>query len=177
MPVTMRDLDDIDAIDIHLVRQLLKAPRATYAELSRLTGVSETTVKRRVEALFEARIITPAVIPDVRRLGFEAMALIGIKVDLRHLYDVAETIRDLPQVTSLHLTMGRYDIMVTIAVPTTADLTTFLVEQIAPLPGIRDTESFVSTRALKLLRDWRLPEEAILDVADDANPNGATRRA
>jgi Lrp/AsnC family transcriptional regulator, regulator for asnA, asnC and gidA len=169
----MRDRD-IDDVDLELVRQLLSAPRATYAELSRATGVSETTVKRRVEALFDARIITPAVIPDVRRLGFEAMALIGLKVDLTHLYEVAETIRDLPQVTSLHLTMGRYDIMVTVAVPTTSDLTTFLVEKVAPLPGIRDTESFVSTRALKLLRDWRLPDDGALITSEQGSPNGTT---
>jgi Lrp/AsnC family transcriptional regulator, regulator for asnA, asnC and gidA len=168
----MRDIDDVD---LELVRNLLNSPRATYAELSRTTGVSETTVKRRVEALFDAGIITPAVIPDVRRLGFNAMALIGIKVDLLHLYEVAETIRDLPQVTSLHLTMGRYDIMVTVAVPTTSDLTTFLVEEIAPLPGIRDTESFVSTRALKLLRDWRLPEDGQPVERGGASPNGVTR--
>lgn len=171
----MRDVDDVD---IHLVRLLLDAPRASYADLARATGVSETTVKRRVEALIEDRVITPAVIPDVRRLGFEAMAMIGVNVDLNHLYEVAEIIRGLSAVTSLHLTMGRYDLMMTVAVPKTIDLTTFLVEEIAPLPGIRHTETFVSVRALKILRDWRLPDGDAFDAANVvSNLNGASEES
>ena len=150
---------DIDEIDRRLIRCMLDSPRASYAELARATGVGETTARRRVESLIAMRIITPAVIPDVRQLGFTAMAIVGIHVDLNHLYEVAETIRDFREITSLHLSMGRYDIMATVAAESLDALQRFLVEKIAPLPGVRDTESFVSTRALKILRDWRLPPE------------------
>ncbi len=150
----------IDEVDRRLIRCMLDSPRASYAELARATGVGETTARRRVEALIAMKVITPAVIPDVRQLGYNAMAIVGINVDLNHVYEVAETIRDFKEITSLHLTMGRYDLMATVAASSLEDLTRFLVEKVAPLPGIRDTESFVSTRALKILRDWRLPPEA-----------------
>ena len=133
-------------------------PRASNAEVARAVGVSQTTAKRRIDLLIEERVITPAVIPDVRRLGFEVLALVGIKVDLIHLNETAEEIRKMQSVTSLHMTMGRYELLATIAEPSLEDLRQFMVERIAPLPGIRDTETFVSSRALKLLRDWRLPE-------------------
>jgi Lrp/AsnC family transcriptional regulator, regulator for asnA, asnC and gidA len=149
---------DVDETDLRLVRYLLNNPRASYAEVARATGVSETTARRRVDALIEDRVITPAMIPDVRRLGFETLALVGIKLDLNHLNETAERIRELSSVTSLHMTMGRYELIATITQPTLDDLRRFLVEQIAPLPGICDTEVFVSTKALKILRDWRLPE-------------------
>ncbi len=154
----------VDEVDRRLIRCMLDNPRASYAELARATGVGETTARRRVEALIAMKVITPAVIPDVRQLGFSAMAIVGINVDLNHLYEVAETIRGFKEVTSLHLTMGRYDLMATVAEASLEDLTRFLVEKIAPLPGIRDTEPFVSTRALKILRDWRLPPEHEIDL-------------
>ena len=149
--------EQLDELDRQIVRYLLNAPRATYAEVARATGVSETTVRRRMDALIKARVITPAVIPDVRQLGYRAMALVGINVDLNHIYQVVEHIRDLPEVTSLHMTMGRYDLFATIAAPDLDSLMSVLIHKIAPLPGVRDTESFVSTRAVKILRDWRLP--------------------
>jgi Lrp/AsnC family transcriptional regulator, regulator for asnA, asnC and gidA len=148
----------VDQVDIRIVRFMTDNPRASYAEVARAINVSQTTARRRIDALIENRVITPAVIPDVRRLGFEVLALVGIKVDLIHLEETAEQIRQMQSVTSLHMTMGRYELIATIAEPSLEDLRRFMVERIAPLPGIRDTETFVSSRALKILRDWRLPE-------------------
>lgn len=148
----------VDKIDIMIVQYMTEHPRASNAEVARAVDVSQTTARRRIDALIEDGVITPAVIPDVRRLGFEVLALIGIKVDLRYLDEAAEEIRRMQSVTSLHMTMGRYELIATVAEPSLEDLRRFMVERIAPLPGIRDTETFVSSRALKLLRDWRLPE-------------------
>jgi Lrp/AsnC family transcriptional regulator, regulator for asnA, asnC and gidA len=153
---------EVDNIDLLLVRKLLDDPRASYAELSRVAGIAESTAKRRATALIESKVITPAVIPDVRKLGFQTLTIVGLKVDLKYIQETAEIIRDLPEVTSLHMTMGRFDLHATVAARDLDSMRTFLIEKIAPLPGIRDIESFVSTRALKILRDWRLPPEVIL---------------
>ena len=153
---------DVDSIDLILVRSMLDEPRASYAELARAAGIAESTAKRRVTALIETGVITPAVIPDVRKLGYHTLTIVGMKVDLNHLQSNAEIIRDLPEVTSLHMTMGRFDLHATVATRDLNHMRTFLIEQIAPLPGIRDIESFVSTRALKILRDWRMPPEVVL---------------
>ena len=157
---------DVDSVDLLLVRKLLDDPRASYAELSRVAGIAESTAKRRVTQLIESKVITPAVIPDVRKLGYHTLTIVGLKVDLNHIQETAEIIRDLPEVTSLHMTMGRYDLHATVAARDLDSLRTFLIEKIAPLPGIRDIESFVSTRALKILRDWRLPPEVVLGGGD-----------
>lgn len=152
-------MQGVDAIDLRLVRHLLESPRASYADLARSIGVSETTARRRVEALIEAKIISPAMIPDVRRLGFTTMAIVGIKVELGLIEQAAEAISSLPQVTSIHMTLGRYDLMATLADRSLENLSNTIIDQIAQLPGIRDVETFVSTRALKILHNWRLPPE------------------
>jgi DNA-binding Lrp family transcriptional regulator len=150
----------VSADDLDLVRCLLENPRASYADLARQTGVSETTAKRRVDALIEDRVIKPAMIPDVRRLGFETMAIIGLKADLNRLAEAARTISEMPQVTSIHMTLGRYDLIATIADRNLDSLTETITKKIAAVEGIREVETFLSTRALKILHNWRLPEAA-----------------
>lgn len=151
-------MDGVSATDLRLIAHLLDSPRASYADLARHTGVSETTAKRRVEALIENGVISPAMIPDVRRLGFETMALVGVKVDLKLIAETAEAISELPQVTSIHMTLGRYDLMATLADRTVGDLATLITDRIAALPGVRDIETFMSVRSVKILHNWRLPE-------------------
>jgi len=165
-------MQGIDTIDLRLVRYLLESPRASYADLARNTGVSETTARRRVEALIEAKIVSPAMIPDVRRLGFTTLAIIGIKVDPGAIGQTAEAIANLPQVTSIHMTLGRYDLMATLADRSLEHLSRTILDRIAQLPGVRDVETFVSTRALKILHNWRLPAEPELD-GETPSPSGA----
>lgn len=152
-------MEGVNDGDLGLIRCLLEHPRASYADLARKTGISETKARRRVEALIESKVITPAIIPDVRRLGYQTMALIGIKVDPNHIEETAEAISSMHHVTSIHMTLGRYDLIATIADRTLDDLSNTISNDIATLPGIRDVETFVSTRALKILRHWRMPED------------------
>jgi DNA-binding Lrp family transcriptional regulator len=165
-------MQGIDTVDLRLVRHLLESPRASYAELARHTGVSETTARRRVEALIEARIISPAMIPDVRRLGFTTMAIVGIKVEPRAIEEAAAAISSLPQVTSIHMTLGRYDLMATLADRGLEALSRTILERIAQLPGVRDVETFISTRALKILHNWRPPEAEVNGDAPSSNESG-----
>ena len=150
-------MNEISKIDLELVRCLLENPRASFADMARQTGVSETTVKRHVDSLIEDGVIKPAMIPNVRLLGFETMAIIGIKVELDRVAETARLISEMPQVTSAHMTLGRYDVIATVADRSLDHLTKTITEQFAAIEGIREVETFVSTRALKILHNWRLP--------------------
>ena len=154
----------VDTVDLKLIRILQDNPRASYAELARLADMNESTTRRRVEALFAAGIIAPAIIPNVRRLGYEAVTLIGIKVDLTQIDAVAEKLLANPEITMLLVTLGRYDLFVAVALRSVNEVYNFIVNRSAPLDGVKDTEAFDSTSARKILRDWRVPIEALKDA-------------
>jgi Lrp/AsnC family transcriptional regulator, regulator for asnA, asnC and gidA len=158
----------VDSTDLKLIRILQDHPRASYAEIARLAGMNESTTRRRVESLFASGVITPAVIPNIRELGFEAVILMGIKVELKQLDEVAETLRSFPEVTMLLVTLGRYDIFISVAFRAVNEVHDFIVNRIALLPGVKDTEAFVSMSSLKILRDWRVPDEAIERALESA---------
>lgn len=161
-----------DRTDLMLIRHLQEDPRATYAEIARAARVSETTVRRRVDALINAHTITPAMLPDLYQLGFRTSAMIGLRVDLHRLHEIAETIRDYAEVTMVAITTGRFDILFFVAFPTLDDLIQFLVDRIASIDGVRDTETMVTPRVLKVLGDWRVPLDQALGRYETPSVDG-----
>jgi Lrp/AsnC family transcriptional regulator, regulator for asnA, asnC and gidA len=167
--------------DLHIIRYLQDNPRATVPTISRATGISEATVRRRVDALFNSGVIASAIIPNVDRLGYRSMAYVALKVDLTRMNEIVETIRSFPEVTTIAEILGPHDLMFFIAQPTNEDLRRFVTEHIATIPGVRQSETWVVPRLPKLLSEWRVPidnetvgengrlEERALDRADEAS--------
>lgn len=149
----------IDNIDRQLIRLLQERPRASYAELARLSNVPESTVRRRVESLYEAGTIATTVVPDIGQLGYGAVSLIGIKADLNDIEEIAEYLRQREEVTMVLITLGRLNLFCAVALKSVDDLYPFLREHVAPRHGVGDVETFVSTSSIKLFRDWRVPGE------------------
>jgi Lrp/AsnC family transcriptional regulator for asnA, asnC and gidA len=146
----------VDTTDRRLIRLLQDNPRSSYAELARTVGISESTARRRVEGLFADGIIVSSVMPDVRALGYE-ISLIGIRAELGQLEEIASRLRDCEAVTMVLLTLGRFDVFVAVALPSVDAIYPFLREHIAPLPGVRDVETFLAPTSIKIFRDWRVP--------------------
>jgi Lrp/AsnC family transcriptional regulator for asnA, asnC and gidA len=146
----------VDTTDRRLIRLLQDNPRSSYAELARTVGISESTARRRVEGLFADGIIVSSVMPDVRALGYE-ISLIGIRAELGQLEEIASRLRDCEAVTMVLLTLGRFDVFVAVALPSVDAIYPFLREHIAPLPGVRDVETFLAPTSIKFFRDWRVP--------------------
>lgn len=162
-------MESIDSLDLRIIRCLQDNPRAPYSTIARLIGVSETTIKRRVDDLIESRVIQPAIIPNMYRLGFRTRARIGFKVDLEHLLDVAEQLRTFPETTGVEITFGRFNVTCFVVMQSMEALTRFMVERIPSIEGIRDCEMMVVPRVLKVFADWRVPDELLLESEDIAS--------
>lgn len=147
----------VDDLDRFLIRCLQDSPRATYATIARQTNVSETTVKRRIESLMEGGVISTNVFPNPRLLGYQVQASIGITADLALAEEIAVTVRDFPEVAYVASALGRYDLLIYVVVPTVNDLTRFMMERLAPIEGIRHTETVLTPRVYKAFANWKVP--------------------
>ena len=156
----------IDALDLKLIRCLQDNPRAPYSTVARLTGVSETTVKRRVDDLIADQIIRPVMVANMYRLGYRTRAFIGLKVDLRQMMNIVTQLRSYPETTSVTITAGRHNVTCFVVLQTLDSLTRFMLERIAPLDGILDTEITVVPRVVKVFADWKVPEDAFIEDED-----------
>lgn len=147
----------IDELDRHLIRCLQEDPRARYASIARSVHVSESTVRRRIEALMESGAIVTSVLPDLYVLGYRTSAVIGLKTDLDKNRDIGDLLTTFPEVSFVALTTGRFNVIFHVAARTLDELQAFLTVRIAVIAGVRDTEVMMMPRTLKGMRNWKLP--------------------
>lgn len=165
-------LDTLDALDLRLIRCLQDNPRAPYSTIARITGVSETTVKRRVDDLIANNVIQPAMIANMYRLGYRTRAWLCLKVDLDRMLPIAQELSSLPETTGVTIASGRFNVTAFIVTKSLDSLTSFLAERVAPIDGIRDFEVMIVPRVLKVFNDWRVPDELVHEAEDITSEDG-----
>ncbi len=144
--------------DSAIIRLLQQDARMSYAELSRATGIPESTVRRRMDRLQQRGVIEFAMLADPARLGYEVRAMIGMRVELRRLDEIAVRLRAMNEVTFAAFLTGNFDIMVHVVVRSQDALVEFLTKQLAPIDGVRSSETFVMPYVIKPTTAWVLPE-------------------
>ena len=144
--------------DRAIIRLLQRNARISYAELSRATGIPESTVRRRMDRLQQRGVIQFAMLADPSRLGYELRAMIGLKVELNQLEQIAETLRGMGEVTFAAFTAGNFDVMIHVVVRSQEALVEFLTQRLAPIAGVRSSETFVMPYIIKPMTAWILPE-------------------
>ena len=145
----------MDNLDRTIINILEQDGRASNALIARSTGVSEGTVRRRLNKLISTSIIKVVAMPDPRALGYESEALIGVQVDPDKINEVANNLTELPSTRWVAITTGSFDMFAWVALPDPERLGQFLREKVGPIPGVRRTETFVNLVVRK--REYGVP--------------------
>ena len=93
-------------------------------------------------------------VTDPLRLGFQQMAMIGIRCEADRLMEVAEAAAEFPEVDYVVITAGTYDILVETVHPDNEALLQFLAGKLRAISGVRETETFVYLRMVKQTYQW-----------------------
>ena len=127
-----------------ILKILEENARLSDREIATLAGLKESEVKSIIEELETKGIIRKyKAIIDYEKAGIEAVqALIDIKVipERSTGYDnIAERISKFPEVKSVRLVSGEYDLSVLVTGKTMREVAYFVAEKIAPLEQVRNT--------------------------------------
>lgn len=168
----------VTSTDRAIIRLLQQDARISYAELSRATGIPESTVRRRMERLQQRGIIEFAMLAEPTKLGYAIRAMIGLRVELTRLDDIAEKLRSFNEVTFAAFLTGSFDVMIQVVVQSQEALVEFLTQRVARIEGVRSTETFVMPWVMKPVTSWILPdfaepETSADELADDFAGDGA----
>jgi Lrp/AsnC family transcriptional regulator for asnA, asnC and gidA len=139
-------------------------------EIARRIGISEATVRKRLDRLISDSVIRITAIPDAAKVGLPTITFLALDVDLSQLDRVADQLARLPEVRAIHYTSGDSDLIMEAWFPTSDDLLHFLTRQIGSIPGIRRTATLHVLRTIKDSSAWILPSTSlprILVVDDD----------
>ena len=137
-----------------MVELLQKDGRLTVAQLARDLGVTEVTARRKLKRLLSDEIIRVVATVDPFDVGYETPVIIGLKVQRNRLDEVAERLSALPQVRYVGASTGRVDLLIEVVTRTNQDLAAFLMNDLAEIEGITDSETNLIVRIYKQSWDW-----------------------
>src|SRR5918997_2986007 len=144
----------LDDLDKSIIQCLQLDGRRPYAQIGRQLKVPEATVRQRAERLISRRVVQVVGATDPLAMGFQQPALIGLKVDLGRLDEIADRIGALDEVTYLVVTAGRFDLVCEVVCEDNDHLLRVLAERFAEIDGIRSTETLVELRFVKESYQW-----------------------
>src|SRR5215216_1554221 len=140
---------ETDAIDLQIIDAMQKDGRVAFAQIAEQLNVSPGMIRLRYNRLIEQGFLKVVAITNPPRMGFKAMAMIGIRVDGSKLLDVAEKISQLDEVIYMVICSGRFDLFAEVVCRDHEDLLRFLTEKLSTIDGMRESESFMHLKIMK----------------------------
>lgn len=140
-----------DATDWKII-EILRSGDCSNSSIARALSVSEGMIRRRVDRLKKAGIleVRAQINPDV--LENQQVAVIGVNVaESRLLESKAQEIAGLPDVLSVSIVSGRFDLLVEVLLDSNHGLVKFLTASLAGIDGISTTESFLLLKGFNKL--------------------------
>lgn len=129
----------LDILDMKIIKCLTDDARSTYRSIAEDAGVSEATVKNRIDRLKELGVIKKfTVMLDYHKLGRAIKSFIGLKVQPAKLQSIVNHMKEHPDVFVLYRTSGDVDLLFEVIFEKMEDLNTFLETELA-LEGILGT--------------------------------------
>src|SRR5918992_5807473 len=110
--VAPRNGDDVTALDQAILRHLQEDGRRPFTQIAAELGVSEAAVRARTNRLIERGVLQIVGVTDPLKLGFQQMAMIGIRCESDKLVSVAEQVADMSEVDYVVITAGTYDLLI-----------------------------------------------------------------
>jgi Lrp/AsnC family leucine-responsive transcriptional regulator len=138
--------EDLDKIDLKILRHLQRDGRLANADLAKLVDVSAATCHRRTQRLFEdgyIRAVRAMLAPERMRRG--ALVMVGVVLDRstpQSFADFEAAIGKLPFILDCHLVAGDFDYFLKIRVRDMVDFNRLHGSQLIALPGVRQTRTF-----------------------------------
>jgi Lrp/AsnC family transcriptional regulator for asnA, asnC and gidA len=134
---------EMSELDRAVIRALQADGRRPYSRMAEDLGIAEKTVRRRVQELRDSGVIEITTVTDPELLGFEAMALVGVRLEAGvAAAGVAAEIARLDAVDYVVVTTGRWNLFVEIVCRNSGELLRAVESGIAAATGVREAEIF-----------------------------------
>lgn len=156
-PQNGRAGEEISELDLAIIERLQEDGRRPFTRIASELGVSEAAVRARTNRLMQRGVLQIVGVADPLKLGYDQMALIGVRCEGDQLLAAAKAIGELPDVIYVVVTAGAFDLLVEAVCKDNEALLQFLAEKLRKVPGVTSTETFVYLRIVKQSYHWGSP--------------------
>ena len=137
---------NLDKLDLQIIHHMMEDAQISYADLGKKLFVSGGTIHVRIKKLLEAGVVKGTKLSvDLKQLGHDVIAFIGIFLEKSSLYDsVAKELQKIPEIVRLNYTTGNYSMFAEVVCKDITQLKFVLHDQLQKIKGIERTETFIS---------------------------------
>ncbi len=122
----------LDDLDVRILRRLNADARTSFRDIARELKVSISTVSNRVKRLErEGVVLGYAPLIDEKRLGYDVLAVIGIRISKGKLLEVQRKIARDDKVVDVYDVTGDYDSMLIARFRNTKELDAYIKRLVA----------------------------------------------
>ena len=134
----------LDDTNIAIIRELRNGRKA-FSSIADKIGITENTVRSRVNKLIEDGVLQISGLVDPQFIPEMQVVVMGVKLSTLDLEEKAKEMLRLKGVISVMVVTGRYDLIVQLATSTQDDqsLLNFFKNELSKVKGVSDVETFV----------------------------------
>lgn len=144
----------LDKIDCKMIELLQIDGRISNTDIAKEIGISEGTVRTRLNRLINDDFIQIVAVSNPMKLGFEVVGTIRIHVDILKMDNIITKLKELNELWFIVYTTGGTGIDSEFIVESMEKLNTLIFEKINKIDGVIRTEVSLFMKYIKRRYDW-----------------------
>ncbi len=144
----------LDALDCQMIELLQKDGRISNTEIAKQVGISEATVRTRLNRLIKEEFIQIVAVSNPIKLGFKIVGTIRIYVEIKKMEKIIRELKRLKPLWFIVQTTGGTGIDTEFVVKSIDELNELVFEKINKIDGIIRTETTLFLKYIKRQYDW-----------------------
>ena len=141
-PVRIESAMQIDQTNLSIIRQL-RDGRKSFKTIAEKLGISENTVRSRVQRMTDAGLLDISGLVDPDSLDGHRAVLVGVKLKTTDLVVKGAEFSRLKGVVSVSVVTGRFDLFLVVLLKPGFDLLEFFTKEVAKIADVLSTETYV----------------------------------
>jgi Lrp/AsnC family transcriptional regulator for asnA, asnC and gidA len=146
---------NIDQTDCKIIELLQKDGRMPNTMIAKKLGVSEATVRSRLNRLIKEEYIQIVAVSNPLKLGFNIVGLLKIYVDVKKIDHVSKELSKIPQIWYVVHVTGSSDIYAEFNAKSIDDLNQCITKRVYKIDGVIKTETSLVIDYIKRRYDWK----------------------
>ena len=144
----------LDSVDCQMIELLQKDGRISNTEIAKRIGISEATVRTRLNRLIDEEFIQIVAVSNPIKLGFDIVGNIRIHVDIKKMDKIIKELKKLKPLWFIVQTTGGTGIDTEFVAKSLDELNELIFEKINKIDGIIKTETSLFLKYIKRQYDW-----------------------
>lgn len=151
----------IDRIDCQMIELLQKDGRISNIDIAKKIGMSEATVRTRLNRLINEGYIQIVAVSNPLKLGFNSVGFMRINVDIRKIEHITRELSKLKSIWFIVHATGSADIYTEFVAKSADELNDILFEKIYKIDGVQRTNTSMILKYIKRRYDWGTAIETV----------------